>query len=419
MLNIRRKQTLSLYLSMLFMTLIGCSEQNAQSLIDPDTGSHAKDWLPAAHMKAVTMSGPDDCSSCHGTDLEGGISGISCTSCHLGGPTSVHPADWVPVYSTHDPYVEASGTGACANLYCHGASLTGVANSGPSCMSCHMGGVMQIHPAGWLGDACSNHGNYAYTNGTAGCSNAACHGADLGGVSQSGPSCTQCHNPIPNSNQCNYCHGIPPNGTVYPNTAGKHAKHMQLSGVTCATCHIRLCDQHGNGIVEVIIDPIYNAKTGIASFTTTSSGKTCSEISCHGGPRTQTPDQAAAQNPPQSDPGQTPDWYTGSIDVYNSPTYDFAQCTACHVYGTTEYNSFFSGKHLIHCFGWNPYAQQYTFGYVCAACHDFNKLSVTHFTSLSSSVISAGTASATILDYMKYDGTKCNQGVCHGPGRDW
>jgi hypothetical protein len=205
---------------------------------------------------------------------------------------------------------------------------------------------------------------------------------------------------------------------MYPNIAGKHAKHMQLSNVTCATCHARSCDQHGNGTVEVNIDAIYNAKTGIASFITTSAEKTCSQISCHGGPRTQTPAQAETA-PPQSEPAQTPDWYTGAINVYDSPQFDYAQCTACHVYGTTEYNGFYSGKHLIHCFGWDPYAAQFVFGYLCDACHDFNKLAVNHFTGLNSPVISAGTASATIWDYLKYDGTKCNQGVCHGPGKNW
>ncbi len=414
--QIKTQQVISVCFFMLFISLGGCSERNDQAAFDTNTG-HANDWLPAGHM-AAARSDSGSCSTCHGGDFEGGISRISCTLCHLGGPTTVHPSDWVPMYSTHGPYVKTNGTSACSSQYCHGPSLTGVADSGPSCTSCHMGGAMQIHPAAWLGDACSNHGSYAYTNGTAGCANAACHGANLGGVSQSGPSCTQCHNPIPDSNQCNYCHGLPPNGTAYPNNAGKHAKHMQLNGVSCGTCHNRSCDQHANGIVEVSIDPVYNARTGIASFNTSSSAKTCSEISCHGGPRTQTPDQAEIAQP-QSEPAQTPDWYTGAINVYDSPRYDYAECTACHTYGTTEYNGYHSGKHLIHCFGWDPYGMQFVFGYLCDACHDFNKLSVNHFTGLNSPVISAGTASATIWDYLQYDGTSCNHGACHGPGYNW
>src|SRR5512143_1842311 len=393
------KTAKSLFAGFLVLTafFIGCSDPNAQSPIDPESGSHAANWLPAAHMAAAT-SNPDSCSTCHGTDFKGGISGVSCTSCHLGSPTSVHPADWVPVYSMHGPYVKTNSTSACANQYCHGLSLTGVPDSGPSCASCHlggltsghpadwipiysthgpyvntsptgtsacanqachgpsltgvpdsgpsctschMGGVTNIHPAGWLGDACSNHGTYALTNGTTGCANVYCHGTNLGGVPQSGPSCTKCHPTIPTSPSCGTCHGIPPAGTAYPDIAGKHATHLALNGVTCATCHNRSCDQHMNGTVDVIFDAVYNAKTGTGSFNATA--KTCSEVSCHGGPRTQTLAQMQ-NNPPQSGLAQTPDWYAGSITVGS-------QCQAWHIYGTTEYNSYFSGKHFKHLGG--------------------------------------------------------------------
>jgi hypothetical protein len=127
-------------------------------------------------------------------------------------------------------------------------------------------------------------------------------------------------------------------------------------------------------------------------------------------------------NPPQSTPVQTPDWYTGTINVYDSPSYLNAQCTACHSYGVTEFNGFYSGKHFIHVFGRDPFATQppyYVYNYLCDSCHDYNKLSVTHFTGLNTSIISAGAASATILNILKYDGTSCNQGACHGPGYNW
>jgi hypothetical protein len=175
---------------------------------------------------------------------------------------------------------------------------------------------------------------------------------------------------------------------------------MQLNNVTCATCHSRPCDQHNNGTVNVVFDPAYNAKTGVASFTTSSAGTTCSAISCHGGPRTQTPDQAA-QTPPQSMAVQTPDWYTGTINVYENTTNE--QCTLCHSYCTTEYNGFYTGKHFNHVF---------TEGYPCYTCHDFTKLAVNHFTGLNTSIISAGAASATILDTLQYDGSMCLK-HCH------
>jgi predicted CxxxxCH...CXXCH cytochrome family protein len=374
------------------------------------TSGHPADWVPiySTHGPYVTANGTNSCSNqyCHGTTLTGvPDSGPSCTLCHLGTPTSVHPTDWVPVYSTHGPYVNTNptGTSACANQYCHGPSLAGVPDSGPSCTSCHMGGVTNIHPAGWLGDACTNHGNYALTNGTTGCANIYCHGATLGGVPQSGPSCTQCHPTIPTSPSCGTCHGIPPNGSAPPNLPGKHSKHLALNGVTCATCHSRSCNQHMNGTVDVIFDATYNAKSGTGSFNTTA--KTCSAVSCHGGPRTQTRAQGQ-QTPPQSSPAQTPDWYTGSITVNE-------ECSTCHIYGTTEYNSYVSGKHKQHVVDR---------AHPCINCHDTIKLAVSHFADLGTAVISAGTASATTNSWLYYNGTTCtnaNIGCHQGETRNW
>jgi predicted CxxxxCH...CXXCH cytochrome family protein len=375
------------------------------------TSGHPADWVPiySTHGPYVTANGTNSCSNqyCHGTTLAGvPDSGPSCTLCHLGTPTSVHPTDWIPVYSTHGPYVNASptGTSACANQYCHGPSLAGVPDSGPSCTSCHMGGVTNIHPAGWMGDACTNHGSYALTNGTTGCANIYCHGATLAGVPQSGPSCRKCHPTIPTSPSCGTCHGIPPNGSAYPDLPGKHSKHLALNGVTCAACHNRSCDQHMNGTVDVIFNAAYNAKSGTGSFNTTA--KTCSEVSCHGGPRTQTLAQLQSN---QSSTSQTPDWYTGSIAVGS-------QCQACHIYGTTEYNSYYSGKHFFHLGGrGNIYA-------TCTDCHDTTILSNAsrHFPDLGSNVISAGTASATTWWWLNYNGTTCTYAGCHqGETRTW
>ena len=38
---------------------------------------------------------------------------------------------------------------------------------------------------------------------------------------------------------CASCHAKPPTGSVFPDVAGKHAKHEALAGVTnvCAACH--------------------------------------------------------------------------------------------------------------------------------------------------------------------------------------
>jgi len=114
--------------------LAGCgSTPNDKATTVP----HAAGWLPAAHATAARAS-IDACKECHGADLNGGIAGIGCTGCHLGGPTSMHPVDWAAsILTTHGKYVVANGSSSCQNVYCHGPSLQGVANSGPSCSSCH------------------------------------------------------------------------------------------------------------------------------------------------------------------------------------------------------------------------------------------------------------------------------------------
>ena len=119
--------------------LIGCGTPNDNAPFSTDTQKHATDWLPKPHMTSA-QADLAACKECHGGDLLGGISGAGCVSCHMGGPTSMHPAIWSGVITTsHGLYVAQSGThsDACRNVHCHGPYLAGVPNSGPSCSSCH------------------------------------------------------------------------------------------------------------------------------------------------------------------------------------------------------------------------------------------------------------------------------------------
>jgi hypothetical protein len=164
---------------LLFISGCSSSTPNAQTNFNVHTGQHAAGWLPAGHMVAASGSGATVGSSrtdCHGADLSGGISGVSCTSCHLGGPTAIHPASWTLIYKDHGPYVDSNGTGACSNQYCHGSNLQGVQDSGPPCTKCH---------------------SIPYTA---------------------------------SSLVCNACHGIPPEGTAFPNVSGRQ---------TCTARYVR------------------------------------------------------------------------------------------------------------------------------------------------------------------------------------
>jgi predicted CxxxxCH...CXXCH cytochrome family protein len=214
-----------------------------------------------------------------------------------------------------------------------------------------------------------------------------CHGEDFsGGISR--VACASCHTngsplTVPD---CASCHGKPPTGTVAPNRAGAHntttghfAAQVTLPD-GCNTCHNGAgtgTEKHFNGVVDVqLLSTVYSANSGTAVY---NGDNTCSNVSCHGG---QT----------------TPDWLTGSIDVAT-------QCTSCHAFGTSEYNSFVSGEHGFHV---------NTLGIACTSCHDTVKLSAIHFTTLNTHILDvpAATTLNSSLNYIANTFT-CTPS-CHG-----
>ncbi len=78
----------SLLLLAVLALLSSCNSMNKESGLDPDTGKHSSTWItdhPAAYQKDQTV-----CTQCHGSDLKGGISGVSCFSASFAG-ISCHP----------------------------------------------------------------------------------------------------------------------------------------------------------------------------------------------------------------------------------------------------------------------------------------------------------------------------------------
>ncbi len=100
----------------------------------------------------------------------------------------------------------------------------------------------------------------------------------------------------------------------------------------------------------------YNAKTGAAAFNP--SALTCSNVSCHG--------------------GQTTPAWTNTASLA-------ANCTACHLRGTTQYNSFNSGEHKKHVVDE---------GFACNQCHD----------------MTAGNTKPGALNHFKFLGTQAMEG---------
>lgn len=194
---------LGLLLPLCLLCLSGCGDTNSNADLDPNNGKHPATWLPSGHSVAANDHA-EECTQCHGSDFTGGSSNIACTQCHLGNQNSIHPGSWGQfAYALHGSYVTQNGNTSCANASCHGTDLAGIAASGPSCQSCHLGGVGSAHPIDWIprfttapGISPTNlpdHGDYVNANGSASCVTSACHGPGGEGVFLSGRSCRACH----------------------------------------------------------------------------------------------------------------------------------------------------------------------------------------------------------------------------------
>ncbi len=178
----------------------------------------------------------------------------------------------------------------------------------------------------------------------------------------------------PNPESCTSCHGQPPEGDSFPNTAGAHQVHAALPdiGTSCTPCH---SGASHNDWVDLGFPGIWDAKSGLAQD---NQDGTCSGISCHGGL-------------------ETPDWTTGSIQVET-------QCKSCHTYGTSDFNGYWSGKHRKHV---NDK------GYACTVCHDTDKLAAGHFSNLATSSFELSPEN-TIKSSLGYNGSSCSTANCHG-----
>ena len=369
----------------------------------------------ATHRSITLETVNTSCSLCHKTDGSGAgpnPKAPSCysasftnadgstTGCHAGGSGAPHALPFTDP-DLHGPEAKAD-LSYCQE--CHATPPDGDPGSNPrfnaavgdmikGCEDCHTQETAHPYPS-WSGAASNSHktaGNLAVA-----CS--LCHGANLLGPAEGGVAraCSDCHtagSPLVLSN-CTSCHndppdGNPPAGNSRPNRDGAHSLHDALPKVsgTCASCHsgagTNTSLHFDSSSPAGIFGPAtYDAKSGIFSYN--SSVRQCSNVSCHGG---QT----------------TPDWLTGSLDAAGD-------CNSCHERGTSQYNSYNSGRHRQHV------EEERLF---CTACHDANKLAADHFIGLDTSVFEGAAAETlrTVLNYHAPTNRGCNVGGCHGEHR--
>ncbi|MBM3321228.1 MAG: hypothetical protein FJY73_11185 [Candidatus Eisenbacteria bacterium] len=171
------------------LLVAGCAERRSPQ--EPRIAGHPSEFNEISsadfHGARVRERGPSACTTCHGEDLAGDPGTSGCSDCHDG--PGGHPRNWVRADAArfHGTAVRNEGLAICRD--CHGADLLG-GWSGVSCSACHAGGPGG-HPAGWTDpSSLAFHGRRALVEGVVGC--AGCHGFPPASGT-SGVSCADCH----------------------------------------------------------------------------------------------------------------------------------------------------------------------------------------------------------------------------------
>jgi predicted CxxxxCH...CXXCH cytochrome family protein len=223
--QIKKMTMVVTFLVLGFFMLTGCSDPNAQSVFDSDSGTHPVGWLPLGHVAAAKADN-NSCSECHGADYSGGISGYSCFQCHTGFPFT--STDCVSCHAT-----PPAGSAAPNRKGAHSAHnvLPGVTNV---CATCHLGAgsgtnshVNKVVDVQFL-DLYNAKSGAAVRNTDGTCSNVSCHGGQttpawLTGKIDTNLQCTACH-----------AHG----DTQYNSfSSGLHVLHVTTLAFPCVACH--------------------------------------------------------------------------------------------------------------------------------------------------------------------------------------
>lgn len=231
---------------------------------DTDTGPttyHPPGWDDSSEHGIGAKFRTDDCQGCHGSDLSGGSSGVSCDDCHDSGwrnnctfchggtdnntgapPEDIDDSTSGLSFDAHTSHVSSSKHPDYDCVQCH-TKPSDVLSDGHLFNADSTKGVSEVIFKAGLSDV----GTYA---GAGSCSNLYCHGDGDGknGSAKDG-----------NTYGCTDCHGGMADGGR--GLGGKHDDHLE-EGVSCEDCHsstvssgttISGPDNHVNGKVDVAL----------------------------------------------------------------------------------------------------------------------------------------------------------------------
>ncbi len=218
------------------MVLSGCgsSTPNSQAGFSATSGKHEAGWLPAGHAQAAKAD-PAACTECHGSDLAGGLSGVSCMPCHLNG------SPFVLTNCTSCHGNPPSGTVAPNRAGAHNTStghFTAQVKFPDGCNTCHNGagsgtlnhdnGIVDVMLLSTY-NAKSGTATYDAASGT--CSEVSCHGGQttpawLTGTIDVNTQCTSCH-----------AYGTAEYNSFVSGGPNGHDFHVNTEHFLCEYCH--------------------------------------------------------------------------------------------------------------------------------------------------------------------------------------
>jgi predicted CxxxxCH...CXXCH cytochrome family protein len=227
-----------------------CSSSNSAYPPLNVSGQHPSDWY-LLHRQAFIVD-KTHCFDCHGADLHGGISKVSCFSasvngltCHPNGPSG-HPTGW------RDPGLHGSaaksqpgiGTGFATCQSCHGIDFTG-GFAGVSCFlastatgPCHVRNNVSVGaphpPLPWRSNPSPTH--TSTVDDAAGSNAAVCAQCHTQGANLSTPIITTYVTGKPGCFNSTLCHGPMghPAGWAQPS---QHGAAARANLTYCQQCH--------------------------------------------------------------------------------------------------------------------------------------------------------------------------------------
>ncbi|MEI8259778.1 MAG: CxxxxCH/CxxCH domain-containing protein, partial [Deltaproteobacteria bacterium] len=252
--------------------------------------AHSPGWtgVPgnAPHGRAVNATGYTSCQECHGVNLDGGGSRVSCNSCHSGWQTNCvfchggrDNTTGAPPFGLLDQTVRTALPVGAHSLHVQQTTI----HAAWDCVRCHVKPTSVTSPghidgdgrAEQIFDALNPASVYNLTTGV--CSNNYCHSRGLATANVLG---TMTWNTDPVIT-CTSCHGA--TTATAATMSGQHRRHIGAS-VACYRCHSTVASTTGTILASGLalhVDGIRQV-TFSGTGTINRTGRITCAPSCHG-----------------------------------------------------------------------------------------------------------------------------------------